>query len=145
MSKTETKAAQAVDETVTISKAQFDELLADMALFKQKYAEQQERLKSADETRREREEEESRLIEEANRRAEELVDYHVELGSLRGNQNVEVGINGVQYIIPRGETVRIPRKVVEVLENARAQRAVAYGLQDKRKKEFEESVRALSN
>lgn len=145
MSKTETKAAQAAEETVTISKAQFDELLADMALFKQKYAEQQERLKSADETRREREEEESRLIEEANKRAEELVDYHVELGSLRGNQNVEVGINGVQFIIPRGETVRIPRKVVEVLENARAQRAVAYGLQDKRKKEFEESVRALSN
>lgn len=145
MSKTETKSTQAVEETVTISKAKFDELLADMALFKQKYAEQQERLKIADETRREREEEESRLIEEANKRAEELVDYHVELGSLRGNQNVEVGINGVQFIIPRGETVRIPRKVVEVLENARAQRAVAYGLQDKRKKEFEESVRALSN
>lgn len=35
-----------------------------------------------------------------------------------GDNAVEVGLNGIMYLIPRGEVVDLPEEVVEVLSNA---------------------------
>lgn len=63
--------------------------------------------------------------------AHELIDYYIDTGSTLSNQNVEVSVNGIQYIVPKGEVVKIPRFVAEVIENAKRQRAFASGVQKK--------------
>lgn len=127
----ETAAAQ----TVTISKEDFEALMADVKLMKQQLA-SEERKKSLADKALEREEEELARIEESNKRAEEIVEYMAPTGSLLSNKNLEVSINGKQYVVPRGVVVKIPRKVKEVIENAIKQRNISFGLQEKMKDEF---------
>ena len=143
MPKTKTEAAAGAEETVdsgsvTISRAEFDALMTDMKLMKEKLVSEERQGRISDK-KREREEAMIAQTEAANKAAEELVDYYVDLGSLRSNKNIEVSINGKQYIIPRGKPVRIPRKVKEVVENALKQRAEAFGIQDAKKADFEKA------
>lgn len=130
-------------ETVTVSKADFEALLNDMKLMKQQLA-SEDRLKSAKEQQLIADEEARKRAEEGNARAMELTDVHVDLGNLRGSKNVEVSINGKQYVIPRGKTVQVPRCVAEVIENARKQREIAYGLQEQRADELMKSAAAYA-
>lgn len=132
------KEETAKEETVTISKADFDSLLADMKLMKQQLA-SEDREKSASAKQREKEEAMIAQTEAANARAMEEVDYYVDLGSLRSNKNIEVSINGKQYIVPRGKQVRIPRCVKEVIENSLRQKEESLGLQDRKKADFEKA------
>jgi hypothetical protein len=99
----------------------------------------EERQKSLSDKRREEEEALVAKTVAANEQAMEMVDCYVDLGSLRSNKNIEVAINGKQYVVPRGQQVRIPRCVKEVIENSLKQRATAFGLQDKKKADFEEA------
>ena len=62
------------------------------------------------------------------------------MGSLRGKKNLEVSINGVQYLVNRGVDVKVPRKVAEVIENSMKQREAAFGLQDRRAAEAKRAV-----
>lgn len=127
----ETAAAQ----TVTISKEDFEALMADVKLMKQQLA-SEDRKKSLADKALEREEEELAKIKEANKRAEEIVEYMASTGSLLSNKNLEVSINGKQYVVPRGVVVKIPRKVKEVIENAIKQRNISFGMQEKMKDDF---------
>lgn len=77
------------------------------------------------------------LVRRANEDAEQEVEIHVETGSLKANKNAEVSINGRQYIVPKGQTVKVPRKVAEIIENARVQKDKAYGIQETKHDEFE--------
>lgn len=132
------KEETAKEETVTISKADFYSLLADIKLMQQQLA-SEEREKSASAKQREKEEAMIAQTEAANARAMEEVDYYVDLGSLRSNKNIEVSINGKQYIVPRGKQVRIPRCVKEVIENSLRQKEESLGLQDRKKADFEKA------
>ena len=55
---------------------------------------------------------------------------------MRGSKNIEVSLNGKQYLIPRGQTVQVPRCVAEIVDNAKVQRDAALGLQDRRAAEL---------
>lgn len=57
---------------------------------------------------------------------EELVEYMAPLLPGMGTQDVIAGVNGKIIRIKRGETVKIKRKFVEVLNNANKQRNAAY-------------------
>ncbi|NSJ52575.1 hypothetical protein G5B36_28455 [Enterocloster aldensis] len=46
-------------------------------------------------------------------------------------QDVFVAVNGKSYLIKRGETVELPKSVVEVLENSEAQNAYALEYMEK--------------
>lgn len=127
-------------DTVTISKEEFQALLDDMKLMKQQLT-SEDRQRAFQDRKQIAEEEARRRLEEANAKAMEPVEIYVDLGNLRGNKNLNVSINGRQYVVPRGKAVMVPRCVAEVIENAKKQREIAYALQEKRAKEFErESV-----
>ena len=128
--------AENAEKTVTMTEAEFEALKADMLLLKKQIASEQ-RLKTAAEKAQEETEAEIERIRAANEKAEELVTVHVEMGSLRGKKNLEVSINGVQYLVNRGVDVKVPRKVAEVIENSMKQREAAFGLQDRRAAEAE--------
>ena len=128
-------ALTAAEETVTLSKAAFEELLADVKLMKDKLA-NEERLRGASNERLLAEQAELERVRRENEKAMELVELHVELGSMRGSKNIEVSLNGKQYLIPRGQTVKVPRCVAEIVDNAKVQRDAALGLQDRRAAEL---------
>ena len=126
------------EKTVTMSKSDFNEIMNRIKMMEQRFVSEDRQKSQSD---RKREEEEAMIAQTiaANERAMEMVDYYVDLGSLKSNKNIEVAINGVQYIVPRGKQVRIPRCVKEVIENSLTQRAVSFGLQDEKKADFEEA------
>lgn len=132
----EVKPEASAKETVTVSKEDFERILADMKI--QLAGELRAELMK--DSRTAAEEAELEQIRKANERAEELVTIHVDAGSIKGNKNIDVAINGVQYVVQRGKDVQVPRKVAEVIMNAQRQREIAYGLQDKRSQEFEREL-----
>lgn len=134
-----TEKTEKAEKTVTMTEAEFEALKADMLLLKKQIASEQ-RLKTAAEKAQEETEAEIERIRAANEKAEELVTVHVEMGSLRGKKNLEVSINGVQYLVNRGVDVKVPRKVAEVIENSMKQREAAFGLQDRRAAEAERAM-----
>ena len=127
------------EETVIISKSEYQSLKTDIELMKNQFVSEQ-RQKTVSDKQREKEEAMVAQTIAANEKAEELVDIHVELGSLRSNKNVEVSINGVQYIVPRGQTVKVPRKVAEVVENSIKQRAISLGMQEEKQADSEKAI-----
>lgn len=127
------------EEIVTISKSEYEALRTDIELMKKQFVSEQ-RQKTVSDKQREKEEAMVAQTIAANEKAEELVDIHVELGSLRSNKNVEVSINGVQYIVPRGQTVKVPRKVAEVVENSIKQRAISLGMQEEKHADSEKAI-----
>ena len=134
-----TEKTEKAEKTVTMTEAEFEALKADMLLLKKQIASEQ-RLKTAAEKVQEETEAEIERIRAANEKAEELVTVHVEMGSLRGKKNLEVSINGVQYLVNRGVDVKVPRKVAEVIENSMKQREAAFGLQDRRAAEAKRAM-----
>lgn len=136
----ETAAEAATVKTVTLPETELEALRADIRLLKQQLV-SEDRLAAKKSARQAEEERLLQIVEEENAKAEELVDVHVELGSIRGNKNIEVAVNGRQYVIPRGETVQVPRKVKEIIDNALRQRDEAYGLQKRRRDESEKNIK----
>lgn len=142
----EKKVSTAESEKVEIDKAQLDSILAQqeemratIALLTKQAGKDAKKLEADDRVKAE----ESRLIElveQANREAEELVEVHIDMGSLKSNKNLELNINGVQSIIPKGQTVTIPKKAKEIIDNAKKQQAIALGIQDKRAEEAAKAI-----
>lgn len=143
---TEKKVSTAESEKVEIDKAQLESILAQqeeiratIALLTKQAGKDAKKLEADDRVKAE----ESRLIElveQANREAEELVEVHIDMGSLKSNKNLELNINGVQSIIPKGQTVTIPKKAKEIIDNAKKQQAIALGIQDKRAEEAAKAI-----
>lgn len=123
-------------DTVTVSAAEFNEMKEQLKLLS-KLMTSENRLKSREAKRAEEEEKLMEQVRKSNEGAMELVKIHVDRGNLKGNRNAEVAINGVQYTIPKGKDVMVPRCVAEVLENAERQRNAAYALQEEKSAEYE--------
>ena len=71
---------------------------------------------------------------EPQKKGEKLIRFKIPLGSAdKDRADVFVAVNGKSYLIKRGVPTELPESVVEVLENAEAQREYAI--------EFEESAR----
>lgn len=77
---------------------------------------------------------ENQQATENQKKGEKLIRFKIPLGSAdKDRTDVFVAVNGKSYLIKRGVTNELPESVVEVLENAEAQREYAI--------EFEESAR----
>ena len=130
-------------EQVTIEKSQLDEILAGYEDMKTQIAKLSEQSMTNGNTAEARSlAEEKRLlaiVEEANKASDELVPYYADLGATRSNKNLEVSINGVQTIVPKGQSVKLKKSVVEVIENAKKQKEISLGLQETRNKEAEKA------
>lgn len=145
--KTETVAEEAVagnqpEETVNVPKEQFEQLMADMAQMKQQLA----MVQAPDGRKQEqvqRDLEELERVRAANAYANEPIPYYADMGSIKGSKNLEASINGEHYVIKRGETVMLPRKVVDVLENGKKQRNRAYGIQEEKAAAFQREAAQL--
>ena len=124
--------------TVEISQERLDEILKGYEDMKNqiamltKQAAENDSLRSSKENKRKLLE----LVKKANAEGEELVDLHIDSGAIRSNKNAEVSINGVQTIIPKGETVQVKRCLKEIIENSEKQRNIAMGLQEERNTEY---------
>lgn len=69
---------------------------------------------------------------EKKQTAEEMIRFRIPTGrSDLDKQDVFVAVNGKSYLIKRGETVELPKSVVEVLENSEAQNAYALEYMEK--------------
>lgn len=142
------KDTPAVEETtateqVTIDKAKLDVILAGYDEMKSQVAKLSEQtttnMNTAESRKREEEQRLLSLVEKANEASEELVPYYADLGAARSNKNLEVSINGVQTIVPKGQSVQLKKSVVEVIENAKKQKEISLGLQETRSKEAEKA------
>ena len=72
------------------------------------------------------------MAAEKEQAAEEMVRFRIPTGrSDLDKQDVFVAVNGKSYLIKRGETVELPKSVVEVLENSEAQNAYALEYMEK--------------
>ncbi len=142
----ETAAKKAAkNETVEIPKEQFEQLMSGYEDMKNQIAVltkqtvENDNFRRSTDLKRQEEERLLKIVEEENAKGEELVDVHLDMGSLRSNKNAEVSINGVQNIVPKGETVQVKRSLKEVIDNANKQKAIALDLQDRMSAEYAEA------
>lgn len=131
-------------EQVTIPKAQLDEIMAQLDANNKKIEELAEQANNQGATKQAIEETKERellsQIEEANSNSEELVDVYIDKGSLKSNKNLEVNACGKQFVIPKGKTVKVPKFVKEVIDNADKQMEEALHLQEQRAEEAEKAM-----
>ncbi|MGN0508367.1 MAG: hypothetical protein ACI4GX_03960 [Ruminococcus sp.] len=132
-------------ETVEISKEQLEQLMSGYEDMKNQIAVltkqtvENDNFRRSTDLKRQEEERLLKIVEEENAKGEELVDVYLDMGSLRSNKNAEVSINGVQNIVPKGETVQVKRSLKEVIDNADKQKAIALDLQDRMSAEYAEA------
>lgn len=145
MATSKKESVESVEEKVEISKSQLDSILAGYDEMKNqiavltKQAATDEKRKISESRKLEEEQRLLELVQSANTAAEEEVEIHVDLGSLRSNKNAEVSINGTQNIIPKGKTLKVKKNVAEIIENSKKQREISLGLQNGRNKEYEKA------
>lgn len=132
-------------ETVEIPKEQLEQLMSGYEDMKNQIAVltkqtvENDNFRRSTDLKRQEEERLLKIVEEENAKGEELVDVYLDMGSLRSNKNAEVSINGVQNIVPKGETVQVKRSLKEVIDNADKQKAIALDLQDRMSAEYAEA------
>lgn len=130
------------ETTVKIQKEQLEQLMNDYDDMKNqiavltKQAAENDSLRSSKENKLEEERKLLELVKKANAEGEELVDLHIDRGALRSNKNAEVSINGIQTIIPKGETVKVKRCLKEIIDNSEKQCDIARGLQEEHNAEY---------
>lgn len=142
----ETAAKKAAkSETVEIPKEQLEQLMSGYEDMKNQIAVltkqtvENDNFRRSTDLKRQEEERLLKIVEEENAKGDELVDVYLDMGSLRSNKNAEVSINGVQNIVPKGETVQVKRSLKEVIDNADKQKAIALDLQDRMSAEYAEA------
>ena len=123
------------EEDIAEIKKAYEEMKSQIAVLTKQAASNQANLDS----KAKKLEEEKKLLElvnKANADSEELVEIHVDVGSIRSNKNLEVSINGVQTTMPKGETVQVKKSVKEIVDNAKMQKSIALGLQEQKNTEY---------
>lgn len=125
-------------DTVTVPAEEFEQMKQQMALLS-KFMTSDAKAKTAAERKEAKEERLIELTLRGNAKGMERVTVYIDKGNRWGNKNAEVSINGVQYVIPKGRNVKIPRCVAEVIENAEKQINRAYDMQDEKAAEFEKA------
>lgn len=140
----ETATVENTTEQVTIPKSQLDSILAQLEETNRKVEELTEQANKESATKLGIEQAKERdllaRIEEANSDSEELVDVYIDKGSLKSNKNLEVNACGRQFVIPKGQTVQVPKFVKEVIDNADKQMNEALHLQEQRAEEAEQAM-----
>ena len=68
---------------------------------------------------------EAKAEEKAEAKDDGMVTIHLFKDDDRYSAPVFVGVNGDSYLIQRGMDVKVPKAVVEILENSQAQQAAA--------------------
>lgn len=142
MAEKKTTAVDTAENVVEVKKEQLDEILKGYEDMKNqvalltKQAADNEALRSSEGNRQDEEKRLLELVKEANAKSEELVNLHIDSGAIRSNKNAEVSINGVQTIIPKGETVKVKKSLKEVIDNSLNQKNIARGLQEERNSEY---------
>ena len=58
-------------------------------------------------------------VQEATVKEEERVEIYIEKGYANDDPNLFVGLNGVNYVLPRGETSVVPKSVADEIERSR--------------------------
>ena len=69
--------------------------------------------------------------------AAKKVEIFIPRGSDREDPNVFVGINGVNYLIPRGKKIEVPKDVAEELERSNIATQMYYETSDSLKSKEE--------
>lgn len=64
--------------------------------------------------------------------ANELVNIRLPKGSPKEDQNFYVAINGKSYLIPKGQTVQVPRFVKDEIERSQRAQEAFYAAVDER-------------
>lgn len=140
----ETAVTEGSTELVTLSKAQLDIILAQLEETNKKVEELTEQASKQPATKQEIQQANERKlleqIERANSDSEEQVEVYIDKGSLKSNKNLEVNACGRQFIIPKGQTVKVPKYVKEVIDNADKQMEEALHLQDQRAEEAQKAI-----
>lgn len=140
----ETALTEGSTETVTLSKEQLDTILAQLEETNKKVEELTEQASKQPATKQEIQQANERKlleqIERANSDSEEPVEVYIDKGSLKSNKNLEVNACGRQFIIPKGQTVKVPKYVKEVIDNADKQMEEALHLQDQRAEEAQKAI-----
>lgn len=140
----ETAVTEGSTETVTLSKEQLDTILAQLEETNKKVEELTEQASKQPATKQEIQQANERKlleqIERANSDSEEQVEVYIDKGSLKSNKNLEVNACGRQFIIPKGQTVKVPKYVKEVIDNADKQMEEALHLQDQRAEEAQKAI-----
>lgn len=73
---------------------------------------------------------------------EELVEIRLFKDNNKYKDDVYVGLNGRGYLIKRGQTVRVPRAVYEIIENSRDQDEYTARLIEQESTRYENESRA---
>lgn len=85
-------------------------------------------------------------VAEANVQQQEAPEEMVEIRLFKDNNkykdDVYVGVNGRGYLIKRGQTVRVPRAVYEIIENSRNQDEYTARLIEQESTRYENESRA---
>lgn len=140
----ETAVTEGSTELVTLSKTQLDTILAQLEETNKKVEELTEQASKQPATKQEiqqaKEKDLLEQIERANSDSEEQVEVYIDKGSLKSNKNLEVNACGRQFIIPKGQTVKVPKYVKEVIDNADKQMEEALHLQDQRAEEAQKAI-----
>lgn len=61
----------------------------------------------------------------AEKNSEKLQEIFIERAGANEEPNLMVGINGINYLLPRGKTSRVPRAVYDEIMRARRAQAAA--------------------
>lgn len=62
---------------------------------------------------------------EAKKQSEELIEIFVERAQGKEDPNLFVGINGSNYLLPRGKTSKVPKDVYDEIMRGRTAQAAA--------------------
>ena len=73
---------------------------------------------------------------------EEMVEIRLFKDNNKYKDDVYVGVNGRGYLIKRGQTVRVPRAVYEIIENSRNQDEYTARLIEQESTRYENESRA---
>ena len=73
---------------------------------------------------------------------EEMVEIRLFKDNNKYKDDVYVGLNGRGYLIKRGQTVRVPRAVYEIIENSRNQDEYTARLIEQESTRYENESRA---
>ena len=73
---------------------------------------------------------------------EEMVEIRLFKDNNKYKDDVYVGLNGRGYLIKRGQTVRVPRAVYEIIENSRSQDEYTARLIEQESTRYENESRA---
>lgn len=130
----ETKKAAAVPEEEV--KAENTGSLADLVAMIAKLQAENVQLKEKEKKLEKPDEKARRMMPPPDLSKEKKVPVNLFLDNDKYSDDVFVGLNGINYLIRRGETVMVPESVAQVLKDSEAQRQASFKFMREKQEEF---------